>query len=137
MKQKTNLANMLQLEHDEKKVLIEKREEFEKELEEFYSKKQIAFWDKYEIPFTFTVEIKETLSGLSGKSFGDGRKNNSVNHLYLSDKKQYLCDKKYNYGNWSGNLGLGLFYNDLPYVVNCQKCLKLMKKYETLHHRND
>lgn len=113
-----------------KNNLIEKRKQFYKDLSELILKQHLDFWDKYSINIPFTVEIKETLNGLSDKSMGNGYKKNTVTHLYLSDKKQYLCDKKYDYGNWSGNLGEGLFYNDIPRIITCKKCLKLMQKYE-------
>ncbi len=82
-------------------------------------KKIKEFYDQYNIPFKFSVEAKEVLSGLHENSSGNGLKKNSVFHIFVKeeirtgrlkrDKNSFLCTqpKSYSGGDWSGTLGQG------------------------------
>lgn len=100
----------------------------EREKIEYANKKKAeevrVFWERYKIPFKFTVEIKESLSGLGANSCGNGRKRNTVTHLYSGE---FLCSpvKSKVGGDWSGTLGDGSID-----IVTCKSCLKKMKKWE-------
>lgn len=106
------------------------------------------FWRKYQIPFKFGVEIKESLSGLSATGMGNGQKQNTVYHLYCQEQVQedrivrnagsFLCTQphaKYG-GNWSGTLGNGI---TLPYTppITCKQCLKMMERWKKKIKRNE
>jgi len=94
------------------------------------------FWARYSLPFHFTSAIKISLQGLSSSSAGNGRKRNTVVHLFLPDgleieegagikrkKNSFLCSEQtgFHFGH-SETAGLE--------IVTCKKCLKLMERYK-------
>lgn len=101
-----------------------------------------AFWRQYDIPISFVVEIKESLSGLSSNSSGNGEKHNSVFHLYCQEQVQeyrlvrsagsFLCSpvKAHSGGDWSGTLGNGITFLSYTPPVTCKQCLKLMERWK-------
>lgn len=104
-----------------------------------YIKKCFDFWKQYDIPFQFTVEIKERLSGLSFNSFSNGHARNTVYHIFLKEdwidgrfkraKASFLCDPvKSRYGgDWSGSLGNN--HPDINPPITCKSCLKKLDKF--------
>lgn len=124
---------------NEKQAAIAKFKQHEIKRLEPEKQHRIEFWAKYNIPFQFSIQIKEVLSGLGVNSNCTGTKRNSVTHIYLHEniefgrvKRQsndFLCsNSKARYGgNWSGTLELG---SDKGNIVTCKQCLKLMEKFK-------
>ena len=124
----------------EKEKSLAKIEERELRHIEERQNRTLFFWAKYNIPFKFSIEIKECLSGLSENSRGNGTKKNSVTHIYTLEsigfgklkraKHEFLCSKvkAHTGGNWSWTLGehAGIKGNQ----VTCKQCLKLMEKWK-------
>jgi len=97
---------------------------------------QEAFWNQYDIPFKFQVDIKTVLSGLSESSNGDGCQSNTKYHIVLNEdttigrtkrtKGQFLCTQPkgrhyYNFrekDTYSGN------------IITCAECLKKIEKFK-------
>lgn len=102
-------------------------------------KKRKNFWNQYNIPFEFTVEIKERLNGLSFNSMGNGTAKNSVFHIFVKEdiKIKHLKRKAGSFlcspqkakwgGNWSGQLG----ENDYKkHIITCKACLQKLEKFK-------
>lgn len=102
-----------------------------------------SFWKSYNIPFKYSLEFKERLSGFSEHSCGNGTVKNSTLHLYVHEdfksgklvrtQHSFLCSEQKTNANWSGSLGENDFVNDIygiPNVVECKHCLKLMKRFK-------
>lgn len=120
-------------EQEKQRLLTQKRIE---ESQQFYS--------QHQIPFSFSIEIKEVLSGLTEGSMGNGVKRNTVFHVFVTadfnegrfhrKKDQYLCtdsDSKWG-ANWSGSLGRNLYliegkHNRIP---TCKQCLRILERFE-------
>ena len=109
-----------------------------------------AFWASYSVPFKYSLEIKEVLSGLSERSHGNGINKATVFHLYLHEgfhkgklkrkSNSFLCSETSSkFGaNWSNTLGNNTSENDIHgirNVVSCKKCLQLMQKFK-IEQRN-
>jgi len=124
---------------------FQKNEKIRLEKERIDSRKANSelFWKSYNIPFKYSLEIKERLSGLSFNSCGNGTAKNSTFHLYVHEdykngklirpKNSFLCSEQKIYANWSGSLGENTFSNDIygiPNVVTCKQCLKIMKRFK-------
>lgn len=109
----------------------QKRIQKEKEIKEF--------WNQYDIPFDFSVEVKEVLSGLSENSMGNGLKKNSKHHIFVKEDiefgrlkrhaNSYLCSpsKAYSGGDWSGTLGNG---RNGKHIITCKNCLTKIEKFK-------
>ena len=104
-----------------------------------------AFYAQFHIPFAFTVEIKEVLSGLSARSWGDGSRRNTVYHIYLQEdystgkfRRQagdFLCSQSdaQGRGNWSDSLGKNTHALDqqgTPPIVTCKACLHILERFQ-------
>lgn len=103
------------------------------------------FYRRYELPFKYDVGEKEVLSGLSERSWGDGRRKNTVIHLLVEEdwtqgrmKRKagdFLCTSLSgsNGNGWSGqNLRLRAHNGEnqeYTPAVTCKQCLKMMNKY--------
>lgn len=102
-----------------------------------------AFYERYAIPFTYSIEIKEVLSGLSAHSNGDGWRRNTVFHVYtlkrIDEKKRhrapfpFLCSPSsaQSGGNWSASLGQDTYKQENQYrpMPTCKKCLSMLERY--------
>lgn len=108
---------------------------------EDFIQKSFSFWSRYNIPFQFTVEIKERLSGLSANSSGNGHARNTVYHIFTKEDCKigrshrkagsFLCDpvKSRHGGDWSGSLGDGRLYYDINPPITCKSCLKKLDNF--------
>lgn len=111
-----------------------------KKLAEQKAKLVKDFWAKYNIPFKFSMDIKERLSGLSANSSGNGTVKNTVLHVVLKeDYKEgrlqrkagdFLCSPSVSKsgGNWSGTLGDGV--HEQQNICDCKGCMDKLKKWE-------
>lgn len=102
-----------------------------------------AFYERYAIPFTYSIEIKEVLSGLSAHSNGDGWRRNTVFHVYtlerIDEKKRerdpftFLCSpaSAKSGGNWSASLGQDTHKQEDQYrpIPTCKQCLLMLERY--------
>lgn len=106
-----------------------------------------AFYAHYDVPFRFTIEVKEVLSGLSANSNGDGQRRNTVKHLFVQDgftkgrlkrnAGDYLCSPSQarSGGNWSNNLGRGSFALDeegTQPIPTCKQCLTALERFKRI-----
>lgn len=104
-----------------------------------------TFYSGLNIPFRFTIEVKEVLSGLSANSNGDGQKRNTVYHVYLKEAFQqgrlirkagdFLCSQSQarSGANWSDSLGQGTFTLDqdgTQPVPTCKQCLAALERFK-------
>lgn len=105
-----------------------------------------AFNAQIKPPVNWVVGIKDVLSGLSDRSWGDGRNKATVNHVYLLEPLNsgrlvrnagdFLCTAAgdTNGKDWSGKKreirhdGNGDTYQP---KVTCKACLKLAKRWST------
>jgi len=105
-----------------------------------------AFNAQIKPPVRWAVGIKDVLSGLSERSWGDGRNRATVNHVYLLEPLNssrlkrnagdFLCTASgdTNGKDWSGKMletrsdGNGESYQP---KVTCKACLKLAKRWST------
>lgn len=102
-----------------------------------YDIKKYEFWKDYEIPFSFTVDIKKVLSGLMKNSNGDGKNKASVTHLVAQEdikfgklkraKYEYICTQPDAYGHSDWNLDKQQKLKD---IVTCKSCLKTMQRWK-------
>jgi len=96
------------------------------------------FYDSYEIPFEFRVDIKIVSSGLSYKSAGNGSKSNTITHIVLEEnykngrfnraKGEYLCTQptgKLKDLNSSSDTNMK---NNS--IVTCKTCLERLTKFK-------
>lgn len=102
-----------------------------------------AFNSQYTFPFKWDVGKKDVLSGLQANSWGDGRRANTVNHIYLLEpvtvgrlKRQagdFLCTSAggNNGKQWGGSPveraidGKGKEYQPR---ITCKACLKIANR---------
>lgn len=103
------------------------------------------FYEQHPIPFAFSIEIKERLSGLSESSNGDGWGRNTVCHVFTHEAvafgrlkrspHQFLCSPVRAQGgaNWSDSLGRDTYTNDdgVRPVPTCKQCLAILARIET------
>lgn len=100
------------------------------------------FWAKHNnLPFEFSIDIKEVLSGLSANSWGDGTKKNTVFHVYLKSdfnsgrlnrkSGDFLCSQTTKGGNWSGSLGQkdNFDVDGVKFTPTCKKCLEILERF--------
>lgn len=118
-----------------------KYENAAREKQEAFIQECFNFWSIYDIPFKFTVEIKERLSGLSANSGGNGHARNTVYHIFVKEDIKigrsplkpgsFLCSpvKSKHGANWSGSLGDGRQHGDINPPVTCKACLKKLDKF--------
>ncbi len=98
---------------------------------------RIKFWEQYDLPFSFVVNIKPVKSGYSEKSHGDGCYGSSVYHLLpteaikigrMSRKPyEYLCSQP----TWIpyGEIEPHTDKKTMP-KITCKECLKKIEKYK-------
>ena len=139
---------MRDFENQKIKILerIEQQQKQECERRNFKRDSAVQFYSKYNIPFKFDIGQKEVLSGLSVNSWGDGQKQNTVQHILVLQEfvngrfgrksGDFLCTSKNgsNGENWSGQAllirhtdGNGTGYMPEP---TCKQCLKILSKYK-------
>lgn len=102
------------------------------------------FYRSRRIPFAFSIEIKEVLSGLSAGSWGDGQRKNTVYHIYTKEevsqgrfhrpKGEFLCSsvKSRSGANWSDSLGQDSHQLDadgVRQVPTCKRCLEILERF--------
>lgn len=133
------------LETEQEKQAREERWWKEKEEEERRYKERLNRWrqeaeefnNRINTPFKWTAGQNNVLSGLTENSWGDGRKKNSVNHIWL--KEDYangrfkrsagdlLCKKKgklwVDKAEWVD--GNGQLYMA---QITCRECIKILEK---------
>lgn len=101
------------------------------------------------LPFQFTAGIKDVLSGLSEKSWGDGRNRATVQHILLLDDYQagrlkrraydFLCTSASgsNGKNWTDNKRESwVDLEGVEYVapITCKACLKIVDTFKKQQH---
>lgn len=102
------------------------------------------FWNQFDIPFQWDVGIKGRLSGLSRGSWGDGRAENTVEHLYVAESfsegrlsrpsDSYLCDPKSAVSPhfpFEGVRAVNSDGEDYRPPITCKRCLDLMDRWRT------
>ena len=102
------------------------------------------FYHTHPVPFAYSIEIKEVLSGLSAGSWGDGQRRNSVYHIYTQEevsqgrfyrpKGEFLCSsvKSRSGANWSDSLGRDSHQFDedgIRRVPTCKRCLEILERF--------
>ena len=125
---------------NEKLARIEKEKQIK-----LKSKLSQDFWDQFNIPFEYEIQVKEVLSGLKEGSNGCGTNKRTKFHIcFKEDYKQgrltreagdFLCsNSKSKWGaNWSGSIG---FYNwdkdsdGVKRLITCKSCLKKMERFK-------
>lgn len=98
------------------------------------------FWEQYNIPFNFTVNIKPVKSGYSENSSGNACNNATVYHIVLSeDIKEGRLVRKTNEYLCSQPIWIPYSENE-PYtdretmpVITCKQCLNRIEKYKRLN----
>lgn len=97
-------------------------------------KEAIAFNESLKIPVEWSVQIKQN----SKKSWGNGKRITSVEHIFLHKALRignqtrpaysFLCgdSRSKTGGNCSGQLGT----NDKTEKVNCKTCLRLARRFQ-------
>lgn len=101
------------------------------------------FWNQYDIPFRHDVAIKGRRSGLTRGSWGDGRAENTVEHLYVkegftSGPTQYWLEREPD--TYLCRMGAEFRFDEGETVrdsdggvvlkpVTCQSCLDLMERW--------
>ncbi len=135
-----------------KKDTYEKYQEIRKELQEVRQKKytissqyesirkeieKYEFWEQYEIPFKYVVDVKPVLNGLTERSWGNGCNKATVYHIKLRENitqgrlkrkdDEYLCSQQS--GNAYYNIS-SVDINDIQDVVTCKQCLKIIEKFK-------
>ena len=134
---------------DEYKAIRErqlKQEEFErKKLSNKRRKQANAFYEAYDVPFKFHINIKDVLSGLTENSMGNGTKKNTVYHVILDEdftqgrlkrsSGEFLCSQPKIASNWGNGRGDQTWHTDsdgTEYVpqVNCKACLKILERFK-------
>lgn len=132
----------------------EQRQVNEQRLAQYRAQKLLArrqaseeFYRSHQIPFAFSIEIKEVLSGLSAGSWGDGQKRNSVYHIYTQEeiklgrfhraKGEFLCNpvKSRSGANWSDSLGRDNHQFDsdgVKQMPTCKRCLELLQRFSAV-----
>jgi hypothetical protein len=133
---------------EEQEVLLEKQREFKaqkrKEAENKHRAEAEEFNSEINVPVEWTTGQKDVLSGLSENSWGDGRRSNTVNHIFLKEDLvdgrlkrsagDFLCTSSggSNGKNWAGDPEIYLIDGDgnqyLP-KVTCKACLKIAKRW--------
>lgn len=96
------------------------------------------FWQNYNIPFKFVVDIKPVGSGLTENSWGDGSNRATVYHIILKEElkngrikrdiNDFLCSQpkgKHFYSEPNRRLD-----DDTQNIVTCKQCLKAIEKYK-------
>lgn len=96
------------------------------------------FWQNYDIPFKFVVDIKPVLSGLLENSWGDGSNKSTVYHLILKEDisigrfvrgiNDFLCSQPK--GRHCYSIPNNTLENSTQEIVTCKQCLKLLEKYK-------
>lgn len=133
---------------EQKAIEAAKKQEYEKQEAERRKLKSETFWATHEIPFDFSLEIKEVLSGLKEGTMLHAQKRSTVLHIYLQEdytngrfsrnKGDYLCaNEKAKYGgNWTGNVGMRLYeFQDhrektIRNIPTCKACLKILERFK-------
>ncbi len=123
------------------------RIERERAEKEQYRLDSAKFWAEHaDIPFRFSLEIKERLSGLSANSSGNGHAANTVTHIYLKEDYtkgkfkrfagDFLCTPTNGRhgGDWSGTLGEDAHrytFDDegVRRIPTCKQCLKALERF--------
>lgn len=127
---------------------LEKRVALQKEAEAARAQAQRVRWEalqreaqafnaRIQLPVKWTGGIKDVLSGLSESSNGDGRRQNTVVHVYLLEPLQagrlkrqagdFLCSSsaEHNGKRWSGEVE----YSKEHHKVSCKACLALAARW--------
>ena len=100
------------------------------------------FYARQPVPFKFSIEVKERLSGLSASSNGDGFSRSTVYHIFtqqavtigrISRKEHdFLCSPAVanSAANWSGSLGNDNHRENTGFVriPTCKRCLQLLQQ---------
>lgn len=139
----------LAAEYEAEQKRIHERKQAEKEAEA--ARKNLLrdqakkFNTSLNVPVSWSPGIKEVLSGLSANSWGDGRRKNTVQHVWLKDdlvsgrlkrrKGDFLCSQsKSRWGaNWSEQIeefsydGSGQPY---PAKVTCKRCIEICERFK-------
>ncbi len=111
----------------------QQREQIEQQ-QKLETEKNQAFWEQYKIPFQYSVQKKQVLSGLTSNSAGDGNRTSSVWHLYVDEAYQsgrlkrcqdFLCTS----GAW---METEIEWEDSEVLprVTCRKCLRMMERFK-------
>lgn len=112
-----------------------------KSTEDKNAQKTAEFWSRYVIPFKFSIQIKEVLSGLGLNSMGNGTNRRTVYHVFVMEefnsgglvrkKGSFLCSsvKSKTGGNWSGSLG-NEYASPKDTVITCKACLRIMERFK-------
>lgn len=125
--------------HEEKE---KKKRELQKELSKLKEEKEDLlykveveeFWDQYDIPFAYGIQIKPVKSGYTESSWGDGSNRSTVWHIVLNedvslgrlkrDKGEFLCSQP-----------TFIPYSEIEphkersHKITCKACLDKMKKF--------
>ncbi|PSJ71434.1 hypothetical protein C7N43_39340 [Sphingobacteriales bacterium UPWRP_1] len=131
--------------------LKQQRENLVKSTEDKKAQKAAEFWSRYVIPFKFSIQIKEVLSGLGLNSMGNGTNRRTVYHVFVMEafnsggfvrekgsseglvrkEGSFLCSsvKSKTGGNWSGSLG-NEYASPKDTVITCKACLRLMERFK-------
>lgn len=138
-----------------KKTDYDKKDKLKKELQSLYQERKklssdiysitndinnYIFWQRYNIPFKFVVDIKPVHSGLLENSNGCGSNKSTVYHLILKEDisigrfargvNDFLCSKPK--GRHFYSMPNRTLEDDTQEVVTCKQCLKLLEKYKRL-----
>lgn len=136
-----------------KKDDLDRKNKLQKELQNLYSRRKTVssqidtitkninnynFWEKYDIPFKFVVDIKPVHSGLLENSNGGGSNKATVFHLIL--KEDIISGRlKRKINDFLCTQPKGRHFYSTPYstledenqeIVTCEQCLKMIEKYK-------
>jgi|GEM_PF-3522990 len=110
-------------------------EEIRRDIEKY------EFWEQYDMPFKFVVDIKPVLSGLSENSWGNGCNRATVYHVRpredISQGKlkrkngDYLCSQQSGRAYYST---CDVNISELQDIVTCKQCLKRIGKYKKVSY---
>lgn len=128
--------------NQEREVARLLNEQQEKARMNAYRDESAVFNSSLPIPVKWCTGVKQVLSGLSGKSWGDGRMRSSVEHVYLLEdlKVGRIKRNKYDFlcSNSKSRLGGLHFETFLKWVdgdgnhyepkVTCKKCLTIVER---------
>ena len=96
------------------------------------------FWQQYNIPYKFVVDIKPVLSGLLEKSNGSGSSKATVRHIILKqniedgrlkrNSNEFLCSQPK--GRHFYSEPIASLKDEFQEVVTCPQCLEKIWKYK-------
>lgn len=112
-------------------------------LKDWKERRAREFWEQYAIPFEWDVAIKGRRSGLLRGSNGNGRRSDTVNHLYVREpfsegrlsrpEDCYLCDTEGDDAaqfQFDGERQVNSGGEEYRPRVTCQRCLDLMDRWK-------